>query len=233
MSWVKLANSFPSHPKVLTAGPHAAWLFVCSLCYASEHLTDGRIPRSALPTLAPGVRSANALVSRLVSVGLWEVETDGWRIHDYQEWQRSSDEIRAAQKADRDRKQAKRHPNSTSDSERSPNGIPSDSLAGARGRERARASGRAVATEVETEEESPPVVPPKGGRQRDRDRWEKDIAAYAALHFPGLDPGQRFTAVRQAVTYGKATSLEDVVAFIRDQFPKLHAQLRRVEGGTA
>src|SRR4051812_11074513 len=104
MSWVKLANSFPSHPKVLTAGPHAAWLVVCSLCYASEHLTDGRIPRRALPALAPAVRAPNVLASRLVSVGLWEVETDGWRIHDYTEWQRSSDQIRAAQKADRDRK---------------------------------------------------------------------------------------------------------------------------------
>lgn len=218
MNWVKIANSFPTNPKVMRAGPEAGYLFVCGLCYSNEHLLDGAIPRDLLAGVAPSLARPERHAKRLCDVGLWEPADDGWVIHDYLDFQRSSDAIREVRALDSERKRRDR-------SGRSPNGVPAES-----GASRARAPSR---EERREEKKDPPVVPPKGGRQRERQRWEKDVAAYAALHFPGLDLGESTRAVRQAVMYGKAQSLQDVVAFIRDQFPQLHTQLRRVEGGTA
>ena len=43
MSWVKLGDEFPMHPKVLRVGPTGLALFVSGLCYSSRYLTDGVI----------------------------------------------------------------------------------------------------------------------------------------------------------------------------------------------
>lgn len=210
MIWIKIANSFPSHPKIVHAGPEAAWLFVCSICYANEHLTDGHIPVGALPLLPSGLKRPQRSANRLVDAGLWEVTDVGWRIHDYLDHQRSSEQILIGRQADRERK---RRP----ESGRTPSGVGLDS-----------SRGRAPAPTRQNENkntENPPVVPPKGGRQRDRQRWENDIDAYAAEHFPQLPRSERVRVVRQAFRYGHAETPQDVTAFIREHFPDLAGNL--------
>ena len=81
MSWVKIDDQFADHPKVIQAGPLAAWLYVCGLTYCGRYLTDGWIPGGQLRKLAD-VEDALALAGRLVSVGLWEEVEDGYRITD-------------------------------------------------------------------------------------------------------------------------------------------------------
>lgn len=99
MTWVKIDDQFADHPKILRAGPIAGWMHVAALCYANRHLTDGLIPRAALPTLASfdgvGLTREGQLIATpmrvdpadiaaiLVAVGLWSEEADGYRIHDY------------------------------------------------------------------------------------------------------------------------------------------------------
>jgi hypothetical protein len=217
MTWIKIANGLPTHPKILGAGPHAAWLYVCALCYCNEYLTDGRLPSAALQALVPGVKRPEILARQLVAVGLWEQVEGGWQVHDYAEHQRTADQIRRAQQADRERK---RRP----DSNGTPVGVPSQlhsdsSQPRTRGRERAPTPGRAAAKEVEGEEENPPLPPPQGGRRRTQESWEQEIAAYAARHFPHLEDAQRTRAVRQAVVYGKAENTEQIRAFIAEHFP--------------
>ena len=51
MSWFKMDDQFPTHPKVMRAGPAAAWLYIAGGCYCTRHLTDGLIPRVVVPTL--------------------------------------------------------------------------------------------------------------------------------------------------------------------------------------
>lgn len=94
MTWVKLDDSFPNHPKVLAAGENAAWLYVCGLCYCSQHLTDGFIPAAALSRLTSlsGVRK---LAQRLVEVGLWLSAPGGWHVHDYDAHQRTRAQVEA------------------------------------------------------------------------------------------------------------------------------------------
>lgn len=137
-TWVKVFNSMPCHGKFLLAGDRAGWLFVCGLCYSNEHLTDGFVARYALPAVAPGVRNPEAQAARLVTAGLWHEVEDGWRIHDYQEHQRSAGEIRDRRSKDIERKAATRSARTpsgqTADSAQNGSGIQADPRARDRGR---------------------------------------------------------------------------------------------------
>jgi len=84
--WARFDDEFPDHPKVLAAGPLAAWLHVCAICYACRYLTDGFIPHGQVRRLAD-VEDPTLLVGRLVSSGLWEVVPGGYRVHDFLEYQ--------------------------------------------------------------------------------------------------------------------------------------------------
>ncbi len=92
MTWVKLDDQFADHPKIEAAGPMAAWLFVCGLCYASKHLTDGYIPGSVANRLA-NVPTPRKHIDQLVAVGLWHVEGEGYRIRSYLEYQPTAEEV--------------------------------------------------------------------------------------------------------------------------------------------
>ena len=96
VTWVKLDGLFPNHPKVLSAGPSAAWLYVAGLCYCGRYLTDGFVPDGALPGLGQyGTLRARHLAGVLVDVGLWERRDGGYSVHDYLEVQRSREEAQA------------------------------------------------------------------------------------------------------------------------------------------
>ena len=81
MSWVKLDDSFYSHPKVVSAGAEASGLYVWALAYSSHHLTDGHVPGAWVKQMMG--RRAGAISAVLVETGLWEVNGTGWLIHDY------------------------------------------------------------------------------------------------------------------------------------------------------
>jgi len=93
MTWVKLDDLMPQHPKILRAGPAAAWLWVCGLAYCSRMLTDGAIPAEAVGSF--GVPSADRLAGRLTDVGLWEKTADGYQVHDYHDYQPSKEQVLA------------------------------------------------------------------------------------------------------------------------------------------
>lgn len=136
MTWVKVHNSMPAHPKFVLAGDRASWLFVCGLCYANEHLTSGFIASHVLPIVAPGVKQLEALAGRLVDAGLWHIADGGWLIHDYGEHQRSASEIRERRAKDAERKAIARgtsngsprgqNADSDTDSSRNPDGLRPD-----------------------------------------------------------------------------------------------------------
>jgi len=97
MAHVRIETSVPRHRKFLAAGPAASWLWLAGCCYCNEGLTDGHIPAMALPTL--GVPGAVKLAHRLVEVGLWERDTDGWRVHDYLAHNRTADQVKSIRDA--------------------------------------------------------------------------------------------------------------------------------------
>ncbi|GAA3984648.1 hypothetical protein GCM10022630_30970 [Thermobifida alba] len=78
MPWVRLGDRFPANRKIRLL-PHQAFrLYVSSLCYAAENLTDGHIPAEELRLVAD-VRAPRKFASELVARGLWTVSERGGR----------------------------------------------------------------------------------------------------------------------------------------------------------
>ncbi len=98
MSWIKMDDQFADHPKVLRVGGDAAWLYVAALCYCARYLTDGDIPSAVVARLTDRA-NPDGLAARLVGVGLWEQTPDGYRVHDYLDYNPAGDEQRAKRKA--------------------------------------------------------------------------------------------------------------------------------------
>lgn len=130
MSWVKLATSFPRHPKALDAGPTARHLFIMSLCWSGQYNTDGLIPHYTLRSVLAidaGVPldEVGAVADRLVEVGLWERVPEGWKVHDWGSWQTPAEERNRKAELAKERKRrwkerrAAEHPENT-DGERVP-----------------------------------------------------------------------------------------------------------------
>jgi hypothetical protein len=82
MTWVRLDDGYPDHPKVDRVGPLAAWLNVCAWAYCARNLTDGFVPIERVPRLA-NVGSTAKLAAALVEVNLWEPVEGGYMVHDY------------------------------------------------------------------------------------------------------------------------------------------------------
>lgn len=108
MSWIRIDDHAPEHPKMLAAGPTACWLWVWGLAYANRQLTDGFIPCDAI--YLSGVRNPGRFADTLMDVGLWDrvmpTETsdrDGWNIHDYHEYQPSKAQVTQKRQAALDR----------------------------------------------------------------------------------------------------------------------------------
>ena len=98
MAYIKLDDRFPDHPKVVAAGPEAAYLFVAGICYCNRYLTDGFIPSEVVPRLVPydGAK-VKQLVSNLLAACLWVASTlskqNGFMVHDYADYQSSKAQI--------------------------------------------------------------------------------------------------------------------------------------------
>jgi hypothetical protein len=83
VAFVKLDDQIAHHPKVLRAGAEAAWLWACAIAYCNRQLTDGHVPTAALSTMGAFRTPTKRLAAVLVSVELFEVDGDGYRVHDY------------------------------------------------------------------------------------------------------------------------------------------------------
>jgi hypothetical protein len=93
VAWVYLDDHFDEHPKVLLAREahrDAPWLFVAGLCYCRRGNTDGLIIAPQIPRLITGYSPKAALA--LMDAVLWDEAEDGAvTVHDYSEWNRSSE----------------------------------------------------------------------------------------------------------------------------------------------
>jgi len=94
MAWVRIDDQAPHHRKMLLAGPAACWLWICAIAHSQRQLTDGVIDeRTALPLL--GVSNPKPLIVKLLEVGLLDLHPDGWRVHDYLDWNEDRETVLA------------------------------------------------------------------------------------------------------------------------------------------
>lgn len=97
MTWIKLDDKSPRHPKIAGLSDRAFRWWICGLCYASEFLTDGELPACFLATVPAKIHG------ELVVAGLWRNDGDRVRIHDYLRHQTSRAAVEFDRTAGRER----------------------------------------------------------------------------------------------------------------------------------
>ena len=89
---VRFDDQFPIHRKVGTLSDAAFRLHVEAICWSARNLTDGAIQTDELLALTRTPRP-HRYAAELVRRGVWLETADGWRIHDYLDWQPSRSKV--------------------------------------------------------------------------------------------------------------------------------------------
>lgn len=99
MTWVKIDDGFPDHPKVVGLSDEAFRLYITSLCYAGKYLTDGFVP-----SIVAARMTRNDCVEELLDAQLWyECDSGGYQIHDYLKHQSSKEQVSNTRAANAER----------------------------------------------------------------------------------------------------------------------------------
>jgi hypothetical protein len=95
MPWLKLDDNFITNPKLLSTTLEEKALHFWWMGYCAKELTDGLVERHLIPIIAAmaGVTNWQPAVDGLVEKGLWEVDGDNYRIHDYLEYNPSREQV--------------------------------------------------------------------------------------------------------------------------------------------
>lgn len=94
MTWVKLDDNMPDHPKIVGLSDYAFRLHLTALCYAARHMTDGVIDEKALRHCSAGVSRSSRMRAKneLLNATIWHKTRTGYEIHQFTEYQRSKDD---------------------------------------------------------------------------------------------------------------------------------------------
>lgn len=101
MTWFKVDDALATHDKVLAAGNAAMGLWVRAGAWSSQHLTDGDVPMHAVRLL--GTRGQ---ADALVRAGLWLKTSQGYRFHEWHDYQPSRKKVESDRQAARERMRA-------------------------------------------------------------------------------------------------------------------------------
>lgn len=127
MTWIKLEDTWPMHPKVQSVEPASRLLYIVAICHCSQHLTDGDIAPSSMPLLLFSAGADQAHADELVTAGLFDLTESGYRVHNYTERQRSKSSVQEQRVKDRERKARSRAKKSQESQQESRRDTPSDS----------------------------------------------------------------------------------------------------------
>ena len=107
MTWARLDDRFDDNRKVKRVWlncPQALGLHVMALTYCTRHHTDGLVDTEYVAEKAPAVKQRERMTQALVDAGLWTTDPEGWRIHDFLDYNPSSAELAEKRRADAERK---------------------------------------------------------------------------------------------------------------------------------
>lgn len=100
MSWVKLDDGFPDHPKIAPISDRAFRIHVRALCYCGRHLTDGFVPKAIVDDIT---RGKQAVVNELLAAGLWHANGgSGYAINDFLDYNPSKADVESERQKKRD-----------------------------------------------------------------------------------------------------------------------------------
>jgi len=104
MPWARIDDMLPVHPKIRTLSDSAFRLYISAICWSNLNSTDGHIPSKHLRFISD-VRRPHQCVEQLLEAGLWETAPEGWRIHDYLEYQPSAEKVRRERESKQQRQE--------------------------------------------------------------------------------------------------------------------------------
>ena len=109
MAYVRLDDQIDEHPKILRAGPAAAWMWAMAIAYSNRRLTDGFVPMEQIHRLT-SVRGPAALKLAEVCVRerLFDAVEGGYRVHDYLDLNPTKEKAETAREAAARRKAEQR-----------------------------------------------------------------------------------------------------------------------------
>lgn len=81
MAWIRVDDGMMEHPKILALSDREFRAHMAALCYTGRR-RDPHIPVTSLHLFGATVKVAK----RLTDVGVWDVNGDGWVIHDWHEF---------------------------------------------------------------------------------------------------------------------------------------------------
>lgn len=86
MAWFKVDDGFWAHPKTFMLSDSAISLWLKAGTWASQMLTDGRVPVGSVGVF----RASDSAAAELVESGLWRVDGGHYVFHDWDEYQPSA-----------------------------------------------------------------------------------------------------------------------------------------------
>ena len=116
MTWVKIDDSFPNHPKIVGLSDKAFRIHISGLCYCGTYLTDGFIPMTIAAQLC---NNDFNYIAELCEAGLWKeaMTENGFRIHDYLAHQTSKTQVEEKRQTVRERQKRYRERHKTTEAE--------------------------------------------------------------------------------------------------------------------
>ena len=104
MTWVKLESRIRTHPKPLSLSDSAHRLWIDLICWSADYETDGAISFSVPLASISRAKTPTRSIRELVDAKLVHEQSDGWQLHDFNDYQPSGEAQRIRREADRKRK---------------------------------------------------------------------------------------------------------------------------------
>jgi hypothetical protein len=98
MTWIRIDDNLPDHPKVIGLPDNAFRLYISLLCYSSRYLTDGFIALAAADKLGH-----DGVFQELTAASLICPTDNGWHIKNYDEYQSTKAEVDVIKERNRSR----------------------------------------------------------------------------------------------------------------------------------
>jgi hypothetical protein len=116
VTWVKIDDSFPNHPKIVGLSDKAFRIHISGLCYCGTYLTDGFVPMTIAARLA---NEDMAHIVELTKAGLWREapQDNGFHIHDYLAHQTSKTQVEEKRQTVRERQKRYRERHKVTEAE--------------------------------------------------------------------------------------------------------------------
>ena len=102
---MRVEVGFPGCEKAVAAGGEALWMWLSMKAYCKVNETDGRVPACMIGRLqGPDPSRQKRLVQRLIGARLVDQKGEDFWLHDYLDWEESSEQAQARRAAQRHRK---------------------------------------------------------------------------------------------------------------------------------